>query len=147
MKKVILLFALSTLSVMTFGQFKIKQPISNEPETDLQREVLWGVMTENLRNEVYELQLLCRILKPNGHVLVEKMVYYSTSSAKKYKFTSATTWKKICEEDAEWSDTTYIPEYKFFFNLMNNTVKPMTDTQLKKAIITNLDAIDKLFDK
>ena len=57
MKKVILLFALSTLSVMTFGQFKIKQPISNEPETDLQREVLWGVMTENLlgATPVYDL--------------------------------------------------------------------------------------------
>lgn len=146
MKKVVLVLAMSCFAFFANAQ-TIKQAISKEPDTDLNREVVWSLMIENLRNEVYELQLMYRILKPNGHVLVEKMVYYSTSSAKKYKFTSATTWKKICEEDAEWSDTTYIPEYKFFFNLMNNTVKPMTDTQLKKAIITNLDAIDKLFDK
>ena len=147
MKKAVLVLAVTFVGFVSQAQSVIKQSISKEPETDLNREVVWSLMIENLRNEVYELQLMCRILKPNGHVLVEKMVYYSTSSAKKYKFTSATTWKKICEEDAEWSDTTYIPEYKFFFNLMNNTVKPMTDSQLKKAIITNLDEIDKLFDK
>ena len=149
MKKVILLFALSTLSVMTFGQFKIKQPISNEPETDLQREVLWGVMTENLlgATPVYDLQIQCRVFKPNGKVLYERIVPYSTSDAKRYKATSATTWVKIDNTSELWNDTTYIPEFRFFYRLMNKTKKTVTDEDLKKAIMKNLDMVDKLFDK
>ena len=149
MKKAVLVLALSTLSIVSFGQFKIKQPISNEPETDLQRVVLWGVMTENLlgATPVYDLQFQCRILKPNGKVLYERIVPYSTSDAKRYKLTSATTWTKIDNTSPNWNDTSYVPEFRFFYRLMNKTIKPMTDEQLKKAIISNLDKVDCIFNK
>jgi hypothetical protein len=147
MKKVVLVLAVTFVGFASNAQSIIKQSISKEPETDLNREVVWSLMIENLRNDVYELQLLCKTLKPNGKVLYEKMVTYSTSSAKKYKMTSATTWNKIDDTSPNWNDTTYIPEYKFFFRLMNKTVKSGKDEDLKKAIISNLDNIDKLFDK
>lgn len=149
MKKAVLVLALSTLSIVSFGQFKIKQPISNEPETDLQREVLWGVMTENLlgATPVYDLQIKCRVFKPNGKVLYERIVPYSTSDAKRYKLTSPTTWVKIDNTSENWNDTTYVPEFRFFYRLMNKTKKTVTDEDLKKAIMNNLDVIDKLFDK
>lgn len=88
-----------------------------------------------------------RTLKPNGSTLFEEIVHYSTSSAKKYKFTSTTTWVKINSEHPSWNDSTYVPEFKFFYNLMNKTIKPMTDEQLKKAIISNLDNVDCIFNK
>jgi len=151
MKKTVLVLAMAVSAFTSNAQneFEIKQSISNEPDTELKREVLWGTMTENLLNGtcVYDLQLLKRILKPNGKVLSEEIVHYSTSGVKKYKFTSSTTWVKINSGHSSWNDSTYVPEYKFFFNLMNKTIKPMTDEQLKKAIILNLDSVDKLFDK
>lgn len=94
MKKVVLVLAVTLAGFASNAQSVIKQSISKEPETYLDREVVWSLMIENLRNNVYELQLLCKTLKPNGKVLYEKMVYYSTSEAKKYKMTSATTWDK-----------------------------------------------------
>ena len=151
MKKTVLVLAMAVSAFTSNAQneFEIKQSISNEPDTELKREVLWGTMTENLLNGtcVYDLQLLKRVLKPNGDVLFQSIVYYSTSGSKKYKFTSATTWTKITEEHPNWGDSTYVPEFKFFYSIMNKTIKPMTDEQLKKAIISNLDNIDKIFDK
>ncbi len=151
MKKTVLVLAMAVLAFTSNAQneFEIKQSISNEPDTKLKREVLWGTMTENLLNGtcVYDLQLLKRVLKPNGDVLFQSIVHYSTSNVKKYKFASATTWTKITEEHPNWGDSTYVYESKFFYNLMNKTIKPMTDEQLKKAIINNFDTIDKIFDK
>lgn len=152
MKKVVLVLSLAFSVFMVNAQqneFEIKQAISNEPETELKREVCWVTMVENILNGMcqYDLQLQKRILKPNGKVLSEEIVHYSTSGAKKYKFTSATTWVKINSEHPLWDDSTYVPEFKFFFNVMNKTIKTMTDEQLKKAIISNLDNIDKIFDK
>ena len=126
---------------------QIKQEISKEPDTDLCRTVEWSVMVENLRNKVYELQLECAILKTNGSILTTRTVHYQTTDNTKYKFTSPTTWVKIRDGDPKWNDSNYVPEFDFFFNLMNKTIKPMTDEQLKKAIILNLDSVDKLFDK
>ncbi len=126
----------------------IKQIISNEPDTDLIREVEWLVMIENLRSSVYELQFLCKILKPNGNVLSEKTVHYHTSGNVKYKMGANFTWEKTRIDDLEkWEDSAYIEEFVFFFNIMNKTVKPVFDEILKKSIIRNLDQIDKLFDK
>ena len=152
MKKAVLVLSLAFSAFMVNAQqneFEIKQAISNEPDTELKREACWGTMVENILNGMcqYDLQLVKRILKPNGKILSEEIVHYSTSSAKKYKFTSATTWVKINSENPNWNDSTYVPEYKFFFNLMNKTIKPMTDEQLKKAIISNLDKVDCIFDK
>lgn len=130
----------------------IKQIISQEPDTDLAREVTWLVMIEDLRSGHYELQFNCKILKPNGNVLSEKIVPYKTGTNVKYKMGANFTWTKIRCEDLEnppigWDDPLYVEESTFFFNIMNKTVKPVSDEVLKKKIILNLDQIDKLFDK
>lgn len=148
MKKVVLVFSLVFVSLVSSAQLEIKQSISKEPDTDLNREVVWSVMIENLRNNVYELQFVVRILKANGNVLVEKTVAYCTSEDVKYKMISATSWVKTRDKESpEWNDPTCIEESTFFFNIMNKTIKPTTDEALKKQIILNLDQIDKLFDK
>jgi hypothetical protein len=148
MKKLVLLLSLIGLFITCNAQIiPIKQAISKEPDTDLNREVIWLVMVEDLRNGHYELQFLCRILKANGNVLSEKIVHYHTSNNVKYKMVSATSWVKTKDQESpQWSDATYTEESTFFFNIMNKTIKAATDETLKKQIILNLDTIDKIFD-
>lgn len=117
--------------------------ISNDPDTSLPRSVSWETNFENLKQSYYEITFSRTLKSVSGKEKVKDQFIYKTSDVNDAKgrrcaFNQDGSWHVSHDEsDPRWEDS--IPEFEFWFNLVNKIQKGVSDETFKKTIITNLD--------
>ena len=122
---------------------KIEQKISKDQESNLERIVSWDSNFENLKQSYYEISFGVSIQNISGKEIAKKQFVYRTDDinnpqGKRCVFNQDGSWH-VCQNDTDtrWNDA--IPEFEFWFNLVNKIDKNVTDEVFKKTIISNLD--------
>lgn len=122
---------------------KIEQKISKDQESNLERIVSWDSNFENLKQSYYEISFGVSIQNISGKEIAKKQFIYQTdditnTQGKRCVFNQDGSWH-VCQNDNDprWNDA--IPEFEFWFNLVNKIDKNITDEVFKKTIISNLD--------
>lgn len=144
MKKLFLLIAIKGWALISIAQtLEISNQISNDPDTDLPRVVFWETNFENLKQGYYEVTFTRSLRTVLGKEKARDQFIYKTSDitdpkGRRCAFNPDGSWHVSHDEnDPRWSES--IPEFEFWFNLVNKIDKNLTDEAFKKTIITNLD--------
>lgn len=124
-------------------ELTISTAISNDPDTNLPRIVSWDSNLENLSLSYYEITFTLKLNSLNGKEKGTRQFIYKTDDIKnptgrRCAFNQDGSWHVAHnEDDPRWNDS--IPEFEFWFNLVNKINKAVPDEVFKKTIITNLD--------
>lgn len=117
--------------------------ISNDPDTGLVRLVSWDSNHENLKQKYYEITFGRTLQTISGKEKAKDQFVYRTSDindpmGRRCAFNQDGSWHvSYTPDDVRWDES--IPEFAFWFNLVNKIHKNVTDEVFKKTIITNLD--------
>jgi len=121
----------------------ISVAISNDPDTNLPRVVSWDSNFENLKQSYYEITFSRSLRSVSGKEKAKDQFVYTTTNAnntpcRRCAFNPDGSWHvSQNESDPRWEES--IPEFEFWFNLVNKIDKNVTDETFKKTIIANLD--------
>ena len=130
------------LSGICQAQTTIIVKISDDTLSGLERYASWDSNCENLKASYYEIQFGVSYQKNGNEILTKTFVYRTdpkeNTNSKRNVMNFDGSWHTCLDEsDPRWDDG--VPEFIFWFNLVNKTNKAVSDEDFKKTIISNLD--------
>lgn len=142
MKKIIILLIVACSFTSIAQELKVKLCISDDPISQLDRVAYWSSNFENLEVGYYEIQFKISYQKNDVEIFTKSFLYRTDAidnpNSRRNVMNQDGSWHTCLDSsDPRWNGA--IPEYLFWFNMSNRTIKGITDEAFKTAIMHNLD--------